>query len=627
MCGIAGFVYPKTKDGVALRVLDDMCKALHHRGPDASGKFYDPVWGLGLAQTRLSIVDLSSAGDQPFIENNHQLVYNGEIYNNGEMRIKLNLRFSDIKWRGHSDTETLFHALKLMGVEWTLDAIKGMFAFAFFDKLENKLYLGRDIAGEKPLYYKVEKNKLVFGSELKAIKEFPGQSHEIDPLSMSNYLKYGYTGRDRSIYVGIRKLPAATFLVFDVNTFECGEHKYWDLERQLGGKTSITNMKSVLTNAIGRQLVADVEVGCFLSGGVDSSLIAILASQEIETKLQTFSVGFSQKSHDESAYAKYVAERIKSKHHSITCEPHHAREFLVNMSKVYDEPFGDSSQIPTFLVSKLASDHVKVSLSGDGADELFGGYTRYSRALTIWRNKERCPRIFRNLISEMIKRAPQCTFTATELLFRNQIKIRDKALKFSDFLTQDDFKVFYGMFVSYWKTAEILDKQEKLSTRVLGDTKVQDPLLYMRKEDFYNYLQEDILVKVDRAAMANSLETRAPFLDKDVITAAFQMEDMDLMRKGSGKYVLKNMLKEYLPSEFVDRKKMGFGVPMEHWLRSDLKPWAADLIHYELPSELGINQTKILEKWYEHQSGSRNWQNILWNILALKSWYVETHAT
>lgn len=623
MCGLAGFTTKNLKGYNPEKILEKMCGSLFHRGPDSSGKLVLRNKEVAFAHTRLAIMDLSNAGNQPFFDGKNVLVFNGEIYNHNAIREEIEKLFGPQSWAGHSDTETLFQAFVKMGVSWTLEKIRGMFALAFYSGDENAMYLCRDIAGEKPLYFSLTDGDLIFGSELKALKQHPCFSNEINPHAVETFLQFGYTGRSQSIYRSVNKLPGASYLRFDCKTRELKIYRYWSLDAHRDGALSRLPIKQHLINAIDRQLLADVEVGCFLSGGVDSSLISVLSALELGKKLQTFSVGFEHTSHDESEYANFVAERIKSKHHAIVCTANDAQNFVQKMSDVYDEPFGDSSQIPTYLVSKLASKHLKVCLSGDGADELFGGYSRYYRSLNIWRYKQALPKPMRLFASKVINRVPSNCYNIGNLLMGREINVRDKALKFSKILAEEDYGRFYNNFLTYWKIEEILLGPH---TSRQDDTRVYPALDEMQRLDFHNYLQEDILVKIDRSAMANSLETRAPFLDKEVICAAFELDVTERHRGANGKVVLKDILSEYLPIDFVNRKKMGFGVPMEHWLRNDLKAWGEDIINCRLPEELGINESAIKIKWDEHQAGKRNWQNLLWSMLVFKNWYMANHA-
>jgi len=666
MCGFTGFLERSDNNPPEqlAEIVTRMTATLVHRGPDDGGIWTDPSAGVALGHRRLSILDLSPAGHQPMLSGNGRYViaFNGEIYNHQDLRRKLGSepsapdhplfdRQSEStesrinNWRGHSDTETLLAAIEAWGVDETLKQSVGMFAFALWDRHDRLLYLARDRMGEKPLYYGWQGHTLLFGSELKALRQHPAFRADIDREALTLYMRYSYIPGPHSIYQGIRKLPAGTYVVLGKQRTECTPVAYWTAkDAALRGQMqpfpgteaeAISRLDSVLREAVSGQMMADVPLGAFLSGGYDSSLVVALMQAQSKRPVKTFTIGFNEAEYNEAQHAKAVAQHLGTDHTELYVTPDEAMSVIPRMPTLYDEPFADSSQIPTFLVSQLARQHVTVSLSGDGGDELFGGYNRYFWAMGFWRRMRFLPSQFRITLARLLTVVPphawDTVFRGLGFMLPSSLRYAspgDKLHKLSSFLGAKHPEAIYLDLLSHWKEPARLVRGTKEPLTVLNDpiqwTGLRDFEHRMMYLDTVSYLPDDILVKVDRAAMGVSLETRVPLLDHRVVEFAWQLPLGMKIRQGQGKWPLRQVLYQYVPQSLVDRPKMGFGVPIDQWLRGPLKDWAESLIDpRRLKAEGYLNPAMVHEKWVQHQSGRRNWSYYLWDVLMFQAWLAE----
>ncbi len=661
MCGFAGFLdRSETTSSEALRdIVSQMTSTLQHRGPDDGGIWTDPLAQIALGHRRLSILDLSAAGHQPMMSasGRYVIAFNGEIYNHLDLRRELDAglpapdhplfdrsttQTSRPSWHGHSDTETLLAAIERWGVGEALQKSVGMFAFALWDHHDKLLYLARDRLGEKPLYYGWQGDILLFGSELKALKKHPAFRAEIDRNALALFMRHNYVPGPYSIYQGIKKLPPGTYLVLGRQRTDSPPVSYWTARdaalrgqmRPFGGgeQDAIQHLDGLLRQSIAGQMIADVPIGAFLSGGFDSSMVVALMQAQASRPVKTFTIGFHEQGYNEAEHAKAVATHLGTDHTELYVTPEEAMAVIPKLPFLYDEPFADSSQIPTFLVAQLAQQHVTVSLSGDGGDELFGGYNRYAWTLQFWRRMRYLPLGLRNALARLMTLIPPHAWNG---LFRllgfmlpeglRYASPGDKLHKLSSFLGARTPEAIYLDLLSHWKEPNRLVRGAREPTTVINDP-LQWPELRelehrMMFLDTVSYLPDDILVKVDRAAMGVSLETRVPLLDHRVVEFAWQLPLPLKMRGLEGKWLLRQLLYRYVPQTLVDRPKMGFGVPIDAWLRGPLKPWAEALLEPgRLKAEGYLNATLVHEKWVQHQSGRRNWAYYLWDVLMFQAW-------
>lgn len=618
-----------------------MAETLRHRGPDDLGVWADEQGAVALGHTRLSILDLSSSGRQPMASHcgRYVLVYNGEIYNHQRIRTSLKERDGFSQWRGHSDTETLLACIACRGVEETLSVVEGMFAFAVWDRQQGALYLARDRMGEKPLYYGWQGDCFLFGSELKALKAHPAFAADVDRGALALLLKYNYVPGPYSIYSGIRKLPPGSFLKLaatDQAARECPDAiPYWSLaevSRQGVGarfpgseEEALDLLQETLGAAIDDQMLSDVPLGFLLSGGIDSSLVCALAQDRHPLPIQTFSIGFEDRTYDESGYARKIADHLGSIHTEMVINPNDALDLVDRLPSIYDEPFADSSQLPTLLVMSLVRQHVTVALSGDGGDELFGGYNRYRYAPRLWRRLSGLPAPVKSLMAASLTALPaDLTNRLSGALGIAQFG--DKAHKLGRRLHHlDSIDTFYQSLVTEWSDAGDLlpDTQQPLT---LLDQRANWPSLDSPAErmmimDSLTYLPDDILAKVDRAAMAVSLETRTPFLDRRVIEFAWRLPLEMKFRRGRNKYLLRQLLGRHVPPALFERPKMGFGIPLDQWLRGPLRDWAEALLQeHRILAEGYLNPVPIRKAWDDHLSGRCNYGYRLWSVLMFQLW-------
>ena len=650
MCGVTGFWQKNNFSIDAVQAVAlQMAERIAYRGPDDFGVWTDEAEGVALAHRRLSIVDLSPAGHQPMlsVSGRYVLVFNGEIYNHLEMRKELDsrLRGNDgATWRGHSDTETLLAGFEAWGIEATLKKTVGMFAIALWDRSERVLTLARDRIGEKPLYYGFQNDTFLFGSELKALKAHPDFVGEIDRDVLCLYLRHCYIPAPFSIYQGIKKLLPGTYLQLSL-TQSVAELKaatpkpYWSLADVAANAQrnpfvgsdaeAVAALDTQLKHAIKLQMMADVPLGAFLSGGVDSSSIVALMQAQSSQKVKTFSIGFDELGYDEAVYAKAVAQHLGTDHTELYVSAAQAMDVIPMLGSMYDEPFADSSQIPTFLVAQMAKQHVSVSLSGDAGDELFCGYNRYALADT-WQRIETVPFALRKLMGRSMQLVSPSIWDG---IFAQVRKVKSLPPNMGEKLGKlavrlanvDGVGELYYSLVSEVTHPEqvVLGAQEPSTwlTQVGMKQSFVDAKAGMMFMDAMTYLPDDICVKVDRAAMANSLETRVPFLDHRVIELAWSLPMSLKMREGQTKWLLRQVLYQYVPKQLIERPKAGFGIPLGEWLRGPLKEWAEDLLaEARLQREGYFNVSQVRAKWSAHLSGKQNNQAFLWNILMFQCW-------
>jgi asparagine synthase (glutamine-hydrolysing) len=642
MCGIAGFWSTKTLDQQPIEILKRMGGALVHRGPDDSGNFNDEKAGLGLAFRRLSILDLSAAGHQPMASasGRYVIVFNGEVYNYQEIRAELGIE----KWRGHSDTEVMLEAIERWGVEAATRKFVGMFAFALWDREQRRLFLVRDRLGIKPLYYGHVNGQFVFGSELKAIRQFPGFANRIDRNNLALYMRFNYVPTPHSIYEGIFKLRPGHILTVAAGGAEIGQEPFWSalsvakdgLAHRLIGddKEVIEQLHQELLSAVRLRMIADVPLGAFLSGGIDSSAVVALMQSQSSRPVKTFTIGFHEDAYNEATHARKVAEYLGTDHTELTVTPQDAMDVVPLLPSMYDEPFADPSQIPTHLVSKLARQHVTVALSGDGGDELFCGYPRYELLGSLWNVLRRVPASVARVIAKTVHAIPPARIDQALgwLPLPNSLRPSPghKFHKLAD-LSRLDAGSIYLQALSQWPNPQeiVLGSTEPATVRDdIGELKwLDEPRELAMLTDLTHYLPDDILTKVDRASMAVSLEARVPILDHRVVELAWRLPMRFKVREGKTKWVLRQVLYRYVPAELVERPKMGFGVPIDSWLRGPLREWAEDLLSPESLRRSGYLAVEpIRQKWKELQSQSRNWQYLLWTVLMFQTWLAENSS-
>ena len=642
MCGISGLL---TNQIVNTNILNKMTNTMLHRGPDSFGVWFDANTGIGLAHRRLAIVDLSPAGHQPMYSATERYViaFNGEIYNHNKLRAELDKTNLAPNWRGHSDTETLLAAFEAWGIENTLQRCIGMFAIALWDKQTQTLTLTRDRLGEKPLYYGWQGDTFLFGSELKALKAHPAFQAEINRDALCLYMRHSYIPTPYSIYQGIHKLLPGTWLQVSRLQREPQIKTYWSgMEMSRQGKAvsfngssedAVNALETLLTDAIKQQMMADVPLGAFLSGGVDSSTVVALMQTQSSQPIKTFSIGFQEERYNEAAHAKAVAQHLGTEHTELYVTPNDCMQVIPRLSTLYDEPFADSSQIPTFLVSQLAKQHVTVSLSGDAGDELFAGYNRYQITANAWRKLSHFPRPIRQWAAEAITNISpnQWNHIAAKLApvipaFSQWANIGEKLHKGAGVMASHSAADLYVGMVSGWQhpTDVIISGTEPPTflTGYLPDLSHLNTVERMMILDLLTYLPDDILCKVDRAAMGVSLESRVPFLDHRVVEFAWQLPLAYKLRDNQTKWVLRQVLYRHVPKALIERPKMGFGVPIESWLRGSLRDWAEDLLSESRLQQDGyFNPAPIRQKWKEHLSSQNNWQHQLWSVLMFNQWF------
>ena len=651
MCGFVGFMTTGSwnQHDVAYASLQRMANTIVTRGPDDFGAWHDQA-GIGLAHRRLSILDLSPAGHQPMAcdTGRYTIAFNGEIYNHLELRKELARAGRAPSWRGHSDTETLLAGFVAWGIRATVERCIGMFAFAAWDNVERQLTMGRDRLGEKPLYYgwqgQGEASCFLFGSEVKALKAHPVFAAAIDRDALCLLMRHNYIPAPHSIYRGIYKLLPGHLLSISLSNREPVLQPYWSLSDVAESGVAVpftgTDMQAVdelevlLKSAVRQQMVADVPLGAFLSGGIDSSSVVALMQAQSERPVKTFTIGFHEEGYNEAVHAKAVARHLGTDHTELYVTPQQALDVIPKLPALFSEPFSDSSQIPTFLVSQLARQQVSVSLSGDAGDELFAGYNRYVMSRNLWGKVSCAPLGVRALGAASIRALSPAAWNAIlkpmqPLLPRSlrMSNIGDKLHKGAGVLATRTIDELYRGLVSHWDRDDLVLGGREPLTNLNGNLaplQGLDSVQRMMALDATTYLPDDILVKVDRAAMGVSLEGRVPFLDHRVVEFAWRLPQHLKLRDGVGKWVLRQVLYRHVPRELIERPKMGFGVPIDAWLRGPLRDWAENLLDEgRLKQEGFFNPLPIRQKWKEHLSGQRNWQYHLWDILMFQAWLDE----
>ncbi|MGD9615216.1 MAG: asparagine synthase (glutamine-hydrolyzing) [Alphaproteobacteria bacterium] len=640
MCGIAGLWEQRGRmapDALAA-IAAAMTDTLVHRGPDAGDVWLDPQAGLALGHRRLSIIDLSPAGAQPMVSSCGRFVlsYNGEVYNADELRSELEA--AGRRFRGHSDTEAIVEGAAVWGVEATVKRLIGMFAMALWDRRERVLYLVRDRLGIKPLYWAEFDGRVLFGSELKALRVDRSWTPELDREALLALLRFGYIPAPDTIYSGVYKLPPGTILQASTGARPVVA-PYWSLQdiarqgqnaRFSGGEAEAAEaLDALLRDAVRRRMVADVPLGAFLSGGIDSSTVVALMQAQSARPVRTFSIGFHEHEYNEGENAAAVARHLGTEHTELYAEPRHALDVIPQLADMYDEPFADSSQLPTYLVSKMTRAHVTVALSGDGGDELFAGYTRYFRGQGVWRAIDAAPRPLRALAAGGIWALPPSAWSALGTVIpepRRPAQFGDKMHKLAGVLAgEPEASAFYRQIVSLWADPASVVKGARERPGLLDDARIKslvpDFIERMQYLDTLTYLPDDILTKVDRASMAVALEARVPLLDHRVVAFSWSLPPAMKAGSGIGKRLLRSVLHRYVPRELVDRPKMGFAVPLDRWLRCELRGWAESLLdRHRLEQDGILDPTAIRRRWSEHLAGKRNWQASLWAVLMFQAW-------
>jgi len=647
MCGIAGIL---RRSGAQTSIRDNaarMTSALAHRGPDASAVWTDESARVSFGQRRLAIQDLSEAGAQPMHSDcgRFSVTYNGELYNHPTIRAELEAAGAAPNWRGHSDTETMLYAIRYWGIKEALQRLNGMFAFALWDARDRSLTLCRDRFGEKPLFYAWIGGDFVFASELKAFAAHPNWKASIDRRALTAFMRYSYVPAPWTIWQGVRKLVAGSVLSISESVAP-GElplpQAYWSMREQvIAGQhdrladpaAAIDELERLLVQAVVRQSISDVPLGAFLSGGIDSTTIVALMQKHSSQPVKTFSIGFAEADFNEAVHARGVARHLGTDHTELTVAPSDARDVIPKLAQIYDEPFGDSSQIPTRLVAALARRSVTVALSGDAGDELFGGYNRHVWGARLQARFGRLPAPAKTMLAAAIRlMAPEPANTIGRLAGRvlpqryRLLRAGDQMAKIGRIVDARSFDDMYRLLSSIddepsrtviggsepgsWFTEQIVDLDPGL-----------DPLDRMTLSDALSYLTDDILQKVDRAAMSVSLETRVPFLDRDVAEFSCRVPPDMKVRNGEGKWLVRQVLGRHVPGHLVDRPKTGFGIPLDDWLRGPLKPWASDLLASDRLDRQGwFNKERVGRIWAEHLGGRRNHGSWLWNVLTVQAW-------
>ena len=646
MCGVTGYLQPAGGGSAEMSArVNRMAQTLLHRGPDDEGSWVDAAAGVALGFRRLAILDLSPAGHQPMVsaDGRYVVILNGEIYNFRELRAELSALGHGFV--GHSDTEVLLASAVEWGVERAVERWNGMFAIALWDRKERTLHLVRDRFGEKPMYYGWMGDVFLFGSEIKALRAHPAFSAEVDRDALALYSRFGYVPAPHSIYRGISKLPAGTRIAVAGGRRDARPVAYWSARTVAEDglrdphpgpvEGAVDELDATLRRAVGLRMVSDVPLGAFLSGGIDSSLVVAHMQALSSRPVKTFSIGFQEPEYDEAKKAAAVARHIGTDHTELYVTAADAIAVIPRLPAMYDEPLSDSSQIPTFLVSALARTSVTVSLSGDGGDELFGGYDRYALGRSLWKAMVWAPHPVRRAAAGALRSVARFrgggAVESIQRLLPAGRRLRfpaDKLAKLADLIAIDRPETLYLRLMSLMGWRDTLVRSSHApstpmtSNESLPGMSILDRMMYL---DAITYLPDDILVKVDRASMAVGLESRAPFLDPDVFRFAWRLPQKWKFRKGRGKWILKKALEKHVPFHLFDRPKMGFGLPIDIWLRGSLREWAEALLdERRLRAEGYFEPALVREKWSEHLSGARNWHYFLWDILMFQAWLEES---
>ena len=639
MCGFAGFIDHGRNVGeeTLLKLAKNMAGVLAHRGPDDEGRWADSGAGYAVAHRRLSILDLSPEGHQPMVSGNGRYViaYNGEVYNFTDIRRQLEAK--GVAFHGHSDTEVVLEAWSAWG-KGAVPRFIGMFAFAIWDRETRSLTLVRDRLGIKPLYWGKFGDLLLFGSELKSLRAHPGWTPTLDRGALMSFLSYLYVPGPGCIYQGIHKLAPGTLMEVSQDR-EPRVTRYWSLEKvvvdgaanplDLPDAEAVDRLENILGDAVEKRLIADVPLGGFLSGGVDSSTVAALMQSRASSPVKTFSIGFDEEGYDEAQYAAKVAAHLGTDHTELYVDAEQALDVIPGLADMYDEPFADCSQIPTYLVSKLTRRHVTVSLSGDGGDELFAGYNRYILAEGAWRHFARLPKLVKLALSAGIRAVPPGGWDLVFAALPERLRIPragDNLHKFAGLAGAQGVNGLYKSVITHWDKPAQMVKGAGGPPNMLWDSdrasRMEGAYQRMRFLDTACFIPDDILTKVDRASMAVSLEARVPILDHRVVEFAFGLPSRQLIRDGQSKWLLRQVLYRHVPRKLIERPKMGFSVPLDSWLRGPLRDWAEALLdEHRLQAEGVFDPALIRERWRQHQSGRRNWQYHLWAVLMFQCWF------
>jgi asparagine synthase (glutamine-hydrolysing) len=636
MCGIAGFIESKIK--IEKKTLYSMLSKLNARGPDDQGCWIQK--NIAIGHTRLAILDSSDAGKQPMISKcgRYILSYNGEIYNHLQIRAKIEEEYSNFNWQGGSDTETLLESIVCWGFEKSLEMINGMFAFALWDRSLNQLVLARDRIGEKPIYYGQSLGTFFFASDSNAIREHPSFKAEIDRDVLSLYMQYACVPSPYSIYKGLKKLESAHYVLISNQGQDISEPIcYWSLnslksQGVLNVKPNqndlLDSLDVLLRDSVGMRMLSDVPLGAFLSGGFDSAMIVSQMQAQSMEPVKTYSIGNFNDDYNEAHYASLIAKHLGTDHTELYVSDEDAINVIYKLPFIYDEPFADSSQIPTYLVSKLARNDVTVALSGDGGDELFGGYNRYIFGPKLWRSLNRLPLSLQRILGTYLDKASstqKIQWVNKALSLSSIPSLSIKLSKVSKALGAKDDVNFYNLLRTHWREDEEIVLGVKNSYSIFNEKLPQnfsgllEKMIYL---DLNSYLPDDILTKVDRASMASSLEARAPFLDHRLVEFAWNLPSEFKIKNGQGKWIIKELMNRYVPRHLMDRPKQGFGVPIGDWLRGPLRDWAESLLNEKRLAQEGyFDASKVRKVWQNHLIGIGHREQDLWCVLMFQSWF------
>jgi len=635
MCGIAGLLNPRLGARELTSAIEHIGQTLRHRGPDGDGHWVDERAGLGFAHRRLAIVDLSPAGAQPMISasGRYVITYNGEVYNFPELRAKLAV--AGVSFAGNSDTEVMLAAIDQWGLPVAVQRFVGMFAFALWDRQTRTLSLVRDRLGIKPLYWGQFGELFLFGSELKALRACPGWLAEINRDALATYMRWNYVPAPHSIYSGVHKLEPGSILTLAADRVPHTE-RYWDARQVIGdaiaGRVAVSDndavaeLEKILRRSVADHMISDAPLGAFLSGGIDSSLVVALMQAQSQRPVKTFAIGFHEAGYDEAVHARTIAHHLGTEHTELYVDPGHAQEIIPRLSAIYDEPFADSSQLPTYLVSEMTRQHVTVALSGDGGDELFAGYTRYQWADALWRRSGSLPLGLRQAVAAVLTALPAAAWSAAGRLMPKQLsagRLDDRIAKLALYVGQPDANGIYRAQHCHWPSNVVRQgiEPEGISWDPSLALNFPDFIERMQFMDMVQYLPDDVLTKVDRASMAVSLEARVPLLDHRLVEFAWRLP-ANMKRRGGPKWALRQVLYNFVPRELVDRPKMGFGAPVAGWLRGPMRDWAEALLEPRRLAKEGYFDVETITKtWRAFLAGKDTMREPLWGALMFQSWH------